>query len=114
MPREVSVSPRIREAIEFLARRPGTAQKIAERARIVLAAAEGQRNADIARTLAIHENTVWKWRLRWVQATDDLARLLSRLESDGTPCPLRKLAKAIGQDILCDAPRSGAPPRVQR
>ena len=111
-PREVSASVRIREALEVIARRPGTPQKIAERARIVLAATEGQRSIDIGRALAIHENTVWKWRLRWARAGDDLQRLVSRLEPDATPCPLRKLAEAIGQEILSDAPRSGAPPRV--
>lgn len=112
-PREISVSVPIREALDFLARRPGTSQKIAQRARIVLAAAEGQRSIDIGRALGIHENTVWKWRLRWAHAGDDLQRLVSRLEPEAAPCPLRKLAAAIGQEILSDAPRSGSPPRVR-
>ena len=111
-PREVSSSPRVREALEFLARRPGSAQKIALRARILWAAADGQRSVEIADTLGIHENTVWKWRLRWAEAQEDLLRLLSRLEPDDIPCPLPKLAAAIAQEILDDAPRSGAPPRA--
>jgi hypothetical protein len=111
-PREVSSLPRFRDALEFLARRPGSAQKIALRARIILAALDGQRSVEIACALAIHENTAWKWRTRWARAEEDLRRLLSRLEPDDTPCPLPKLAEAIAQEILNDAPRSGAPPRV--
>ena len=113
-PREVSPLPRFREALEFLARRPGSAQKIAMRARILLAAADGRRSVEIADALAIHENSVWKWRARWAEAEQDLLRLLSRLEPEGAPCPLPKLAEAIAQEFLNDAPRSGAPPRVHR
>ena len=113
-PREVSPLPRFREALEFLARRPGSAQKIAMRARILLAAADGRRSVEIAEALAIHENSVWKWRARWADAEQDLLRLLSRLEPEGAPCPLPKLAEAIAQEFLNDAPRSGAPPRVHR
>ena len=111
-PREVSALPRVREALEFLAQRPGSTQKTALRARIIVAAADGQRSVEIAQALAIHENTVWKWRTRWAQAEADVLRLLSRLESDDTPCPVPKLAEALDREILRDAPRSGAPPRV--
>lgn len=111
-PREVSSSPRIREALELLARRPGSAQKIALRARIILAAVDGQRSVEIADTLRVHENTVWKWRMRWAKAQEELLGLLSRLEPNDIPCPLPKLAAAIAQEILDDAPRSGAPPKV--
>jgi hypothetical protein len=111
-PREVSAPPRIREALEFLARRPSTPQKVAKRARIVLAALEGQRNADIARALATHENIVCKWRRRWAQAQEEVLRLAWRLEPDATASPLRKLADALAEEILSDAARSGAPPRI--
>lgn len=111
-PREVPPLPRLREALEFLARRPGSAQKIALRARILLGAMDGQRSIEIAQALAIHENTVWKWRTRWAQAQQDLLCVLARLQPDGRPCPLPKLARAIAEEFLTDAPRSGAPPRV--
>lgn len=112
--REMSVSPRVRDALDAIARRPGTPQKIAMRARIVLAAAEGQRNPDIRKVLGIHENTVCKWRGRWIETGQALQRLCARLEPDGASCVLRKLADAIAQEILCDAPRSGSPPCVHR
>lgn len=114
-PRDVVVAPQARVALEYLARRPGTAQKHVARAQIVLAAAEGQRSVDIAHTLGVHKNSVWKWRLRWAAAqAETWPRLLARLEPDGTPCPPAKLAEALAREILDDAPRSGAPPRVHR
>lgn len=111
-PREVTALPQVREALEFLARRPSSAQKIALRARILLAAMDGQRSVEIAQALEIHENTVWKWRTRWAKAQQDLLCVLARLQPDGTACPLPKVAEAIAEQFLSDAPRSGAPPRV--
>ena len=112
-PREVSAAPRVREALDWLARRPGSAQKIALRARIILAILDGRRSFEVADAVGVHENTVWKWRKRWAEAEEARLALLARLEPDGTPCPLPKLAEAIAQEILNDAPRSGAPPRVR-
>ena len=108
-PRELSASPRVCKALGALAKRPSTAQKLALRARIIWSALDGQPSFEIAQSLGIHDNTVCKWRRRWAQAEDELLRLVSRLEPDATPCPLHKLAQAIGQEILSDAPRSGAP-----
>ena len=53
-----------RAELEGLAGRRRTAQGLARRARIVLAAAEGTDNKAIARSLGADENTVGKWRRR--------------------------------------------------
>ena len=63
-------------------RRPTTAQALAVRARVVLGAAEGRSNKDIAAALRITEPTVGKWRRRFL---------------------------AQGLDGLLDEPRPGAP-----
>jgi transposase len=54
-----------RTTLHQLARTPSTPQNQALRARIILAAAEGQHNQHIARGLGIPENTVSKWRRRF-------------------------------------------------
>jgi transposase len=63
-------------------RRPKTAQALAQRARVVLAAAEGRPNDAIAAELWINPRTVGKWRRRFLEA---------------------------GPDGLLDEPRPGAP-----
>jgi transposase len=71
-----------RDKLQSWARRPKTAQRLALRSRIVLAAADGLNNSMVARQLGVTLPTVGKWRQRFV---DD------RLEG------------------LVDEPRPGAP-----
>jgi transposase len=75
-----------RRELEGLARRRKTAQAMALRARIVLAASTGTPNKDIAARLRIDPGTVGKWRRRFLAA---------RLNG------------------LYDEPRSGAPRTIQ-
>ena len=56
-----------RAALEGLARRRMSAQAAALRARIVLAAAEGDSNTEIAKRLGVSRPTVTKWRRRFVE-----------------------------------------------
>ena len=74
-----------REQLERWSRRPKTAQALAQRARIVLACAEGGSNDEVARALKITAQTVGKWRRRFV---------------------------AQRLDGLLDEPRVGAPRRI--
>jgi len=71
-----------RQVLERWARRPSSAQALALRCRIVLAAADGLSNTEIAAKLGCHKVTVGKWRARFV---------------------------AAGLDGLWDEPRPGAP-----
>jgi len=71
-----------RAKLEAWARRPKTAQRLALRSRIVLAAAAGRSNTDIAAQLRVTMPTVGKWRRRFLE---------DRLEG------------------LADEPRPGAP-----
>jgi transposase len=74
-----------RERLEEWTRRPKTAQALAQRARIVLACASGNSNTVVAHQLGITNQTVGKWRQRFVE---------------------RRL------DGLLDEPRPGAPRKV--
>ncbi len=61
----ITLSEDEREALERWARRPKTAQALALRCRIVLAAADRRSNQDIAAELGCHPTTVGKWRNRF-------------------------------------------------
>lgn len=101
-PKPPSVTPRSAEraGLERVARRHGTPQQLALRARIILAAAAGANNAQIARALGVEADTARLWRTRWlglrVGPLDELG-VAERLEDaprPGGPCRLTALACA--------------------
>ena len=55
-----------RATLQQWARRPKTAQALAQRARIILACAEGQPNKAVAHAIRVAQQTVCKWRQRFV------------------------------------------------
>ena len=81
----VSLAAEERERLEEWARRPKTAQALAQRSRIVLACATGRSNLAVASRLGITHQRVGKWRQRFLE---------------------RRL------DGLLDEPRPGAPRTV--
>lgn len=54
-----------RSTLELMARRPKTAQRMAMRARIVLRAAEGASNGEVAKAVGCSQPSVCKWRERY-------------------------------------------------
>jgi len=93
-PQAIELTDLERRGLETLARRHTTPQQAALRARIILAAADGRNNAQIARDLAVGVEVARLWRGRWreLQAVD--------------------LADLSVAQRLADAPRSGAPARL--
>lgn len=81
----ISVTNEQRSTLENWARRPKTAQALALRAKIILACAEGKPNGVVAGIMRVRQQTVCKWR----------SRFLSR-----------------GLEGLLDEPRPGTPRRV--
>lgn len=81
----ITLQPAERQKLEMLARRPKTAQRVALRSKIVLRAADGSSNQEIARQLGCTGATVGKWRQRFRQQ---------------------------GLDGLADEPRPGAPRQI--
>jgi len=63
---ELTLTAEERSTLTRWTRRPTTAQALARRARLVLAAAEGRSNKDVATALRITEPTVGKWRRRFL------------------------------------------------
>jgi len=71
MPRGHQMPPLVlsaeeRDTLERWARRPTTAQGLAQRARIVLRCATGQPNQEVAREIGVTRRTVGRWRQRFV------------------------------------------------
>jgi transposase len=90
----VNLSDAERQGLGKLIRRHQVGQQIALRAKIVLAAAGGLKNKEIAQTYAVTLDTVRLWRNRWVNLQDITLDDLSL------------------EDRLADAPRPGAPARI--
>jgi len=83
-----------RRDLTALVRRQTAPQQLVLRARIILLAADGLNNSQIARTLGLEADTVRLWRQRW-QTWQDVA-----------------LADRSVAERLTDAPRSGCPARI--
>src|SRR6266568_3410084 len=90
---KVMLSEKEQEALEQISKRHRSEQQQAQRARIVLAAAQGHSNAQIGRELGLNVDTVRLWRDRWVGLQGIDLKTLSIAES------------------LQDAPRPGTPPK---
>ena len=65
-PDQLTLSDAERSDLEVLVRRHGTPQQLALRGRIILAAAQGKNNSQIARDFAVCVDTVRQWRKRWI------------------------------------------------
>src|SRR5579884_1236115 len=66
-PVPIELSDEERAALEGFARRRSSAQALALRSRVVLLAAEGLNNTEIAERLGVHRPMVRKWRGRFAQ-----------------------------------------------
>lgn len=74
---ELSLAPSIRALLEGFARRPSTPQAQAERARVLLAMADGGTNPEIAAEFALHPTSVRRLRQRWLSEQASFEPLLA-------------------------------------
>ena len=65
-PAELTLSQEEQKRLEALVHRHTTPQQLAKRGRMILAAAEGKNNSQIARDLGVCVDTVRSWRTRWI------------------------------------------------
>jgi transposase len=115
-PIQVNISEIEKPELIKLVRRHNVAQQIALRARIILAAADDQSNAQIARTLHVTMDTVRLWRRRWADlrpiSIDDLS-IEERLEDLPRPgAPARITAEQACQiaALACEEPEDSERP----
>lgn len=65
-PQALGLTEQEHQDLEALVRRHRTPQHLAQRGRMILAAAEGKNNSQIARALGVCADTVRAWRTRWL------------------------------------------------
>lgn len=83
-----------RETLERWTRRPKTNQALAQRARIILASANGSTNTEVAARLGVIKQTVGKWRTRFLQ------KRLDGLLDEPRPGTPRRLSDADVERVL--------------
>lgn len=93
-PAKPTLSEEEQTRLEALVHRHSTPQQLAKRGRMVLLAAQGKSNAEIARELGVNVDTVRLWRGRWIDA-------------QAIPLTERSVAER-----LTDAPRPGKPSQI--
>ena len=98
----IDVTSRERRTLEHIVRQQNNPQWLVTRAKMILRAATGQTNGQIANELEITRNTVSSWRERW-QASEEQRDAVTNEMDDAKS--LRKLLEALFRDN----PRSGAP-----
>jgi transposase len=91
---ELVVTAEEREVLERWARRPKTAQALAQRARIVLACSTGATRMAVAARMRMRRQTVGKWRARFV------ARRLDGLLDEPRPGTPRRITDAAIERVL--------------
>ena len=99
-PDEINLTPRLKEILEKIVRRYTNPYWLVIRAKMILYAAAGDNNTEIAQRIDTTPDTVRKWRDRWIE---EESRLLAVEDED--------IAELVGliETVLSDAPRSGTP-----
>ena len=118
-PPVVEVSAEVRHELEALLRRRSLPQQLALRARIVLAAADGQNNSQIARSLDLETDTVRLWRNRWLSFAAiplpdfSLDQRLSDVPRSGRPIQITAEQRCQIVALACEAPKEAGRPISQ-
>ena len=115
----IEISERVRETLEKLEARHTTGQQKAQRARIILKAAEGKNNTEIAKELTLSVDMVALWRERWLTLAavgwDDLSveERLEDLPRPGAPSGLSADQLCQIEQLACEAPEQAGRPISQ-
>ncbi len=118
-PETIELSDDVRRELEKLVARHTTGQQKAQRARVILKAAEGKNNAEIARELNQSMDMVRLWRRRWHALEpigfDDLSaeERLDDLPRPGAPARLTADQVCQIEQMACEAPEKAERPISQ-
>lgn len=117
--RAIILSEKEQEGLEQITRRHRCEQQVVLRARIVLAAAQGHGNAQIARDLQINVDTVRLWRDRWAgfqgieSSTMNLRERLQDAPRPGVAPTFTTEQRCQMAALACEAPAKAGRPISQ-
>lgn len=115
-PTPIQLSDPERQGLEKLIKAHKTRQQIVLRARIVLAAAEGKNNSQIAKEFQVTLDTTRLWRQRWLSLQpiqlEDLSveERLEDLPRPGAPTRITPDQRAKIQELACEKPEESQRP----
>jgi putative transposase len=118
-PANIELSEAERDELQALVRRRRTPQQIGRRARLILAAAAGSHNSQIARQFGLETDTVRLWRQRWLglqaRALDDLsvADRLADAPRPGRPVEIGAEQMCQIMSLACEKPSQSERPLSQ-
>lgn len=110
-PKPVPLSEQEHRELERLVRRHSTAQQVAQRGRVILAAAAGKHTSQIAREVGLSVETVRAWRMRWLGlhgvTLDDLSvsERLTDVLRPGRPSPISAEQVCQLLALACEQPK---------
>src|SRR5947209_18795120 len=116
---KVVLNEKEQEALTRISRRYRSEQQVAQRARIVLAAAQGHSDAQIARELDINVDTAGLWRDRWVGLLGidlDKLSITDRLQDSLRPGKKPQITlehRCQMATLACEAPSKAGRPLIQ-
>jgi transposase len=118
-PPPIILTPIQRETLQRLERRQRSSQRLVRRVRIVLEAASGANNTQIAKLLGIDRGQVRAWRKRWLEAQPRLTAAEEEVKEEKAAAAAADdddddengvLITQVIEEVLADEPRPGTPP----
>jgi transposase len=115
-PTEIKLSQEATDQLTKLVKGHQTGQQIAQRGRIVLAAGQGQSNAQISGQLRVSLDMVRLWRNRWqtlasISLTDlSAAERLADLPRPGAPAGISATQRCQIEALACEKPEDSERP----
>ena len=106
-PPPIVLTPTEHVVLRRLVRQQTGAQRLVRRARIILEAASGANNEQIAKLLGVDRGTVRTWRMRWLEALPRLKAAEKRAGDDDDD--ERVVLAGLVEEVLVDKARSGKP-----
>ena len=100
-PLTIELAPRSKHVLTSITHRATSPQYEVQRAKMILAAAAGANNQQIADRLEIDRRTVRKWRQRWADATERLDAAAAEVDD--------RMLNDLVREALRDEHRNGAP-----